>query len=73
MFKFFKRRGCEDMSIILVGDFKDDVEVNYNGELVEFMKDTSELDVLSDHPQGTIRSNSCINMVLGEMWTIYPT
>jgi hypothetical protein len=36
------------MPIILVSDFNVNVEENYNAELVEFMKDTFELDVLSD-------------------------
>jgi hypothetical protein len=31
---------------------------NYNAELVEFMKDTFELDVLSNLSQGNTRSNS---------------
>jgi hypothetical protein len=34
------------------------VEDNYNAELVEFMKDTFELDFLRDPSQGTTRSNS---------------
>jgi hypothetical protein len=46
MFKFLARRGCEDMPIILAGDFNVSVKGNYNSELVEFMKDTFELDVL---------------------------
>jgi hypothetical protein len=40
------------------------VKDNYNAKLVEFMKDTFELDVLLDLSQGT-RSNSCIDMVFG--------
>jgi hypothetical protein len=65
MLKFLVRRGSEDMPIILAGDFNVNVKVNYNAELVEFMKDTFELDVLSDLSQGTTKSNSCINMVFG--------
>jgi hypothetical protein len=65
--KFLARRSCEDMPVILAGDFN----IN-NAELVEFMKDTFELDVLSDLSGGTTRSNSCIDMVFGQMWTIYP-
>jgi hypothetical protein len=38
---------------------------NYNAELVEFVKDTFELDVLLDVSQGMTRSNSCIDMVFG--------
>jgi hypothetical protein len=48
MFKFLARRGCEHMPIILAGDFNVNVKDNYNAELVEFMKDTFELDILSD-------------------------
>jgi hypothetical protein len=51
------------MPVILAGDFNVNVKDNYNAELVEFMKDTFELDVLSDLSQGTTRSNSCIDMV----------
>jgi hypothetical protein len=57
MFKFFTRRGFEDMPVIVKG--------NYNAELVQFMKDILELDVLSDLSQGMTRSNSCIDMVFG--------
>jgi hypothetical protein len=46
MFKFLARRGCESMPTILAGDFKFNVKDNYNAELVEFMKDTFEPDVL---------------------------
>jgi hypothetical protein len=62
MFKFLARRGCEDIPIILVGDFNASMKDNYNAELVEFIKDTFELDVLS---QGMTRSNFCIDMVFG--------
>jgi exonuclease III len=48
LFKFLARRSCEDMPIILAGDFNVNVKDNYNAELVEFMKDTFELDVLLD-------------------------
>jgi hypothetical protein len=65
MFKFLARRGCENMPIILAGDFNINVKDNYNAKLVEFMKDIFELDVLSDLSQGTTRSNSCIDMVFG--------
>jgi hypothetical protein len=41
------------------------VKDNYNAERVDFMKDTSELDVLSELAQGTTKSNSCIDMVFG--------
>jgi hypothetical protein len=51
------------MPIILAGDFNVNVKDNYNAELEEFVKDTFELDVLSDLSQGTTRSNSCIDMV----------
>jgi hypothetical protein len=46
------------MPVLLAGDFNIDVKGNYNTELVEFMKDTFELNVLSDLSQGTARSNS---------------
>jgi hypothetical protein len=65
VFKFLARRGCEDMPIILAGDFNINVKDNYNAELVEFMKDTIELDILLDLSQGMTRSNSCIDMVFG--------
>jgi hypothetical protein len=65
MLVFLTRRGCEDMPILLAGDFNVNMKDNYNAELVEFMKDTFELDVLSDLSQGTTRSNSCIDMVFG--------
>jgi hypothetical protein len=41
------------MPIILAGDFNVNMKDNYNAELVEFMKDTFELDVFSDLSQGT--------------------
>jgi hypothetical protein len=62
IFKFLARRCCEDMPIILAGDFKVKVKDNYNVEHVDFIKDTFEI-VLSDLSQGTTRSNSCIDMV----------
>jgi hypothetical protein len=54
------------MPIILAGDFNVNVKDNYNAELVYFIKDTFELDVLSDLSQGRTRSNSCIDMVFGQ-------
>jgi hypothetical protein len=65
IFKFLARRVCEDMPIILAGDFNVNVKDNYNAELADFMKDTFELDVLPDLSQGTTRSNFCIDMVFG--------
>jgi hypothetical protein len=53
------------MSVIMADDFNFNVKDNYNAEHVEFMKDTFELDVLSDFSQGTVRFNSCIDMVIG--------
>jgi hypothetical protein len=53
------------MPVILADDFNVDVKDNYNAELVEFMKDTFELDVLSDLSQGTTRCNSCSDMGFG--------
>jgi hypothetical protein len=41
------------MPCILAGDFNVNVKDNYNAELVEFMKDTFLLDVLSALSQGT--------------------
>jgi hypothetical protein len=41
------------------------VKDNYNAELVEFMKYTFELDVLSDLSQGATRFNCCTDMVFG--------
>jgi hypothetical protein len=51
------------MPIILASDFNVNVKDNYNAVIVEFMKDTFELDVLSELSQGTTRSNSCIGIV----------
>jgi hypothetical protein len=65
IFKFLARRSCEDMPIILAGDFTVNVKANYIAELVEFMKDSFGLDVLSDLTQGETRSNSCTDMVYG--------
>jgi hypothetical protein len=53
------------MSVVLAGDFNVNVKDNYSAELVEFMTNTFELDVLSDLSQGTTRSNSSIDMVFG--------
>jgi hypothetical protein len=36
------------MPVILAGDFNVNVKDNYNAELVEFMKDTFDLDILSN-------------------------
>jgi hypothetical protein len=52
MVTFLARRGCEDMPVIVAGDFNVNVKDNYTNELVEFMKDTFELDVLSNISQG---------------------
>jgi hypothetical protein len=73
MSKYFARIGCEDMPIKFAGDFDVNMKDNYDTELVKFMKDTFELDVLSDFSRRTTRSNSCSDMVLEEMWTFYPT
>jgi hypothetical protein len=71
MFKFLVRRGCEDMSVILVGDFNVNVKYNYNAELVEFVKDTFELDVFRIfHKEGLDLILASI-WSLDEMWTIY--
>jgi hypothetical protein len=51
MFKFFSWRGREDMPIILAGVFNVNVKDIYNTKLVEFMKDTFELEVLSGRRQ----------------------
>jgi hypothetical protein len=64
-FKFLARTSYEDMPIILRSDFNVNLKDNYNAELVELMKDTFELDVLSDLSRETIRSNSCIDIVFG--------
>jgi hypothetical protein len=66
MFYFLERIGCEDMPIILAGDFNINMKDNYNAALVEFMKNTLHLDVLSDLSQETTRSNSCIDIVFGK-------
>jgi hypothetical protein len=65
IFKFLANINCEDMPNILTGDFNLNVKDNYNAELVQFMKDTIELDVALDLSQGTTRSNSCIDLVFG--------
>jgi hypothetical protein len=46
----------------LVGDFNVNVKDNSNAE---FMKDTLDLEELSDISQGTTIYNSCIDMVFG--------
>jgi hypothetical protein len=53
------------MPVLLASDFNVNVKDNYNAELLEVMKNTFELDVLSDLSQGTTRSNVCIDMVFG--------
>jgi hypothetical protein len=65
IFKFLARRCWEDMPIILAGYFNVNVKDNYKAELVDFMKDTFELDVLSDLSQGTTRTTSGIDVVFG--------
>jgi exonuclease III len=65
IFNFLESVGCEDMPIILSGDINVNVKDNYNAQLVEFMKDSFELDDLSDLSEGTTRSDSCIDMVVG--------
>jgi hypothetical protein len=54
------------MPIILARDFNVNLEDNYNAELVDFIKNTFEFNVLSDLSQGTTRSNSCIDMAFGQ-------
>jgi hypothetical protein len=53
------------MPLILEGDFNVSVKDNYNAELVEFMKDTFEVDVLLNLSQGTTKCNSCNDMDFG--------
>jgi hypothetical protein len=65
IYKFLARGVCEDIPIILAGDFNVNVKDNYNAELVEFTKDTFELHDLSNLSQGTTRYKSCIDMVFG--------
>jgi hypothetical protein len=64
-FKFLARRISEDIPVIVAGEFNVNMKDNYGAELVEFMKDTFELDALSGISQGTARSNSCTDMVFG--------
>jgi hypothetical protein len=64
MIKFLARRICQSYwRVTLTSTWKIITMPNF---YVEFMKDTFELDVLSDHFQGTTRSNSCIDMVFGQ-------
>jgi hypothetical protein len=70
--KFLARRGCEDMPIIFAGDFNINVEDNYNAELVEFMKDTSEIDVFRIFLKERLDLILTLIWSLDEMWTIYP-
>jgi hypothetical protein len=49
----------------MTGDINVSLKDNYNAALVELMKDTFELDVLSDLSHVMIRSNSYIDMVFG--------
>jgi hypothetical protein len=72
MFKFLARRSCEDMSIILASDFNIYMKDNYSAKLVEFIKDTFELEVLSDLSQGTTKLICASIWSLDEMWTIHP-
>jgi endonuclease/exonuclease/phosphatase (EEP) superfamily protein YafD len=67
MFKILGRRIFENMTIILAGDFNVNVKDNYDAELVYFMKDTFELEVLLDFSHGATRytRNSRIDMVFG--------
>jgi hypothetical protein len=53
------------MPIMLAGDFNVNVKDNCNTEVVDLMKDNFELDIILDIYQGTIGSNSCIDMVFG--------
>jgi hypothetical protein len=45
------------MTVILAGDFNINFKDSNNAELVELVRDTSELDVLWDLSEGTTRSN----------------
>jgi hypothetical protein len=70
LLKFLASRSCEDMPIILAGDFKANMKDNYNVEIVEFLKDTFELDVVTDLSQGTTNLILASIWSLDEMWTI---
>jgi hypothetical protein len=72
MFNILERIGCEDMPVILAGDFNINMKYNYNVELIDFMKDTLEFEVLSDLSQGTTSLILASIWSLVEMWTIYP-
>jgi hypothetical protein len=65
MFRFLARRDCEDMPIILEGDFNVNVKDNYNAEIVEFMKDAFRLGVLSHFSQGMT-----IDLILASIWCL---
>jgi hypothetical protein len=66
------RRISEDMPIILAGDTNVNMKDNYNTELVDLMKDTFKLDVLSYLSQGMTNLILTSISSLDEMWTIYP-
>jgi exonuclease III len=72
LFRFLARKDCEDMPIILAGDFNVNVKDNYNAELVEFMKGIFELYFLSDLSQGRLDLILAPIWSLDEMWTVYP-
>jgi hypothetical protein len=63
-FNVHLKRNLIHKSMYLQGCIKKATVKRWLEQLVEFMKDTFELDVLSDLSQGT-RSNSCIDMVFG--------
>jgi hypothetical protein len=65
MFKFLARRGCQDMTIIVAGDFNVNMRDNCNAKPVGFMTDSLEHDCLWDLCQETARSDSSIDMVFG--------
>jgi hypothetical protein len=59
------RIDCEDMPIILAGDFNVNVKDNCNVELVEFRKVTFKFDALTDVSRGMTRFNPYTDMVFG--------
>jgi hypothetical protein len=72
MLKFLARRGCDDMPIILAGDFNVNVKDNYNAELAEFMKEPSNLTFFRIFLEERLDLILASMWSLDEMWTVYP-
>jgi hypothetical protein len=72
MFRFLSRRGCEDMPVILADDSNINMKDSYNADLVEFVKDTSNLTFFRIYLKERLDLILASIWSLDEMWTIYP-